>query len=324
MYQAYTGQKGFALRVLFSGRKSWKVAIAIVAALLCLATPVSAQRILGVDVSAHQSDISTANWATLKRATNQQVSGVFGDGRDFVFIRSSRGGTTGEDHRQGGYALGDTFFTLSQRYDDPYFVQNMNRSTAAGFLAGSYHFARPDVMATNLNSDGVTTAGFDNTGTDEADHFIQMAGAWMRPGYLLPVLDLEAGQTQRTSAQLTTFCIEFADRIYQVTGIRPLVYINGNYANYVQSSIIAAIPNIWTARWPNQTDPNSIPVQTGHPKDSYTPIYGPWDDPPLPTHPWKFWQYDTTGGLNGYGGNLDKDAANGGIEFVKDFLVPAI
>jgi autotransporter-associated beta strand protein len=156
---------------------------------------------------------------------------------------------------------------------------------------------------------------------------IQMAGPWMRPGYLLPVLDLESGQSQRTSAELTTFCIDFAARINQVMGIRPMIYINGNYANYVQSSIVAAIPNLWSARWPNQTDPNSIDVQNGHPKDSYTPIYGPWDDAPNPTHPWKMWQYASTAHVNAIGGgasNCDVDVAQGGLEFLMDLLVPAI
>src|SRR5687768_170508 len=54
-------------------------------------TPALAQqRVLGIDVSAWQGNISAANWATLKRATNEQVSGIYGDGRDFVLIRSSR------------------------------------------------------------------------------------------------------------------------------------------------------------------------------------------------------------------------------------------
>ena len=128
-------------------------------------------RSLGIDVSAWQGNISAANWATLKRATNVQVGGVFGDGRDFVMIRSTRGGTTGEDHRQGGYASGNnTFYNFSQRYDDPYYVQNMNRATAAGLFAGTYHFTRPDILASTTNSDGVTTAGTNNSGTDEANH----------------------------------------------------------------------------------------------------------------------------------------------------------
>jgi autotransporter-associated beta strand protein len=306
----------------FLSLKSWAKTLLLGTAIIFgAAAPALAQRVLGIDVSAWQGNLSTANWATLKRATNQQVGGVYGDGRDFVFIRASRGGTTGYyDQTDPNNTAG--LNTLSQRYDDPYFVQNITRATSGGLLAGSYHFTRPDVIETTMNSGGIA-----NTGFDEANHMIEMAGAWMRPGFLLPVLDLEAGQAQRTSAQLTTFCIEFSDRIYEVMGIRPIIYINGNYANYVQSSIVSAFPVLWSARWPNQTNPASIPVQTAHPKDSYTPIYGPWDDPPNPTHPWVFWQYASTARLNGYasgGANIDVDVAQGGMEFIKDYYVPAL
>src|SRR5438552_3195365 len=117
------------------------------AALFAAMASASAQQLrsVGIDVSTYQGNITAANWATLKRATNQSVGGIFGDGRDFVFIRSSRGGTTGEDHRQGAYPVGNnTFFNFSERYDDPYFVQNINLATSAGMFAGSYHFARAD------------------------------------------------------------------------------------------------------------------------------------------------------------------------------------
>ena len=113
-----------------------------------------------------------------------------------------------------------------------------------------------------------------------------MAGPWLRPVTSF-LSHLESGQSQRTSAQLTTFCIDFSDRVFQVTGIRPMIYINGNYASYVQPSIVSAFPNLWTARWPNQSNPGAIDVQNGQPKDSYTPIYGPWDDLRSPLIPGK-------------------------------------
>jgi autotransporter-associated beta strand protein len=282
------------------------------------------QRVLGIDVSIYQGVLVTTNWTTFKRPTNQQVGGVFGDGRDFVLIRASRGGTTGEDHRQGGYSSGNnTQFSLSQRYDDPYFVQNINRATAAGMFAGSYHFGRHDVIESTANSGGIA-----NTGTDEANHFIQMAGAWMRPGYLLPVFDLE-GPNVRTVADLATFCIDFSDRIYVVMGIRPMMYINGTYTTTLQgapapAALVTAYPKLWNARYTSNDDPSSTAYLTGNPKDSFSGFYGPWDDAPNPTHPWSFWQYSSQGGLNGYSGAIDKNVANGGTEFLKDHLVPAV
>src|SRR5438105_2552401 len=134
-------------------RLSWGVlAVSSASFIWAFGQPADAQptRSVGIDVSAWQGNISAANWATLKRATNLQVTGIFGDGRDFVLIRSTRGGTTGYyDQNDANNANG--LNTLSQRYDDPYYVQNINRATAAGLLAGTYHFARPDIIASTPN-----------------------------------------------------------------------------------------------------------------------------------------------------------------------------
>ncbi|MGC3957168.1 MAG: GH25 family lysozyme [Verrucomicrobiota bacterium] len=287
------------------------------------------QRLLGLDISAWQLNISQTTWNNIRTNENRQ----------FVFLRSSRGGTTGY-YNQNDSDNSDGLNTLSQRYDDPYFVQNVNRATAAGMYVGAYHFSRPDIIATTTNA-----AGIANTGTNEADHFIEMAGAWMRPGYLLPVHDLEAGDGIRTDNEMAQFTIDFSDRLYMRMGIRPPVYINGNYAAFViggasaslrnqiaQPSTVTpdlaapAAPKIWSARWPNQADPNAIDVQNTEPKDTYSQIYGPWDDYGT-EHPWTFWQYASTGRLQSFnngGSNLDFDAIRGGLEFLKDQLVPAL
>jgi autotransporter-associated beta strand protein len=271
-------------------------------------------RSLGVDISAWQGNLSQATWNSFAGAGN----------RDFAFIRSSRGGTTGY-YNQSNADNDPPTNTLSQRYDDPYFVQNITRATTAGILAGTYHFGRMDIIESTLNANGIA-----NNGTDEANHFIEMAGPWMRPGYLLPVFDHEAGLAQRTPNGLAQFAVDFSDRIYEVMGIRPAIYIGGNYADDLESAsqslqtqITAVYPTLWNPRWPNQEDPNSIPVQTAHPKDYTSTIYGPWDDNGT-THPWSFWQYASTGQVPGYSGNLDVNVAQGGVEFLKDKLVPAV
>lgn len=272
--------------------------------------PSSGDRVLGLDVSAWQQDISQATWNDIRNVENRQ----------FVFIRSSRGGTTGYYNQSNPDNIGGEN-TLSQRYDDPYFAQNITRATNAGMLAGPYHFGRLDIISSTLNSGGIP-----NNGADEADHFIQMAGAWMRPGYLLPTFDLEAGIPERNPAQLTQFSLDFSNRINEVMGIRPIIYINGTYANRVESSAVAAFPNMWIARWPNQENPGAINVQTGQPDDSLSSLYGKWDDFGDP-QPWKFWQYTSWGRLNSFnsgGSNLDLNVAQGNIEFVKDYQVPAL
>ena len=291
----------------------------IVLVLLLVARLPAQTRSLGLDVSAWQGSISQNTWNNIKNVEN----------RDFVFLRSSRGGTSGY-YNQSDPQNNNGLNTLSQRYDDPYFVQNITRATNAGILAGSYHFSRPDIISSTQNSGGIA-----NSGSDEADHFIQMAGAWMRPGYLLPVHDLEAGDGFRSDNAMAQFALDFSDRIHEVMGIRPAIYLSGNYAEFVlggasstlQDQVVEAYPALWSARWPNQSNPDAIPVQTAHPKDTFSQIYGPWDDPPRPTHPWSFWQYASTGRLDSYNNgnsNLDFNVAQGGIEFLKDHLVPAI
>jgi len=247
--------------------------------LLACALPVGAQiqRVLGLDISAWQGNISQTTFNNIHNVENRQ----------FIIIRSSRGGTTGY-YNQSDPNNTAGLNTLSQRYDDPYYVQNINRVTAAGMLAGSYHFSRPDIIASTLNSGGIP-----NNGADEADHFIQMAGPWMRPGYLMPVHDFEAGDGIRTDNELTQFCIDFSNRIYERMGIRPAIYTGGNYSAYVFQTASASLrdqmakppanspptpigpcyPILWNARWPNQTNVAAIDVQNGNPKDSYSGFY---------------------------------------------------
>jgi autotransporter-associated beta strand protein len=291
----------------------------------------SGNRLLGIDVSAWQGNISQTTWNNLRSVDN----------RHFVFVRATRGGTTGVDKRAGGFPSSDnTTFTLSQRYDDPYFVQNMNRATAAGMFAGSYHFARPEIIASTTNSGGIA-----NAARDEADHYMQMAGAFMRPGYLLPTFDLETGDGVRTDNELAQYSIDFSDRVYETMGIRPMIYINGNYAANVlggasttrrdqlakpalaQPSLAGpAFAKLWIARYTNQANPDEINVQTGHPNNGLSSVYGPWDDYGS-THPWVFWQYASTGRLTSFNSgnsNLDFNVLHGGLEYLKDQLVPAV
>jgi autotransporter-associated beta strand protein len=279
--------------------------------LLASSASASAQtRALGLDISAWQGNISQSTWDTFFSSAN----------RKFVFLRSSRGGTTGY-YNQNDSDNSDGLNTLSQRYDDPYFIQNITRATKAGMLVGSYHFNRADIIESTTNSNNIR-----NTGTDEANHFIQMSGAWMRPGYLLPVLDLEAGASQHSTTSLSNWAIDFSNRIYEVAGVRPIIYANSSYVNSeVNASVAASMPNLWIAR-PTSGDPLTTQPPPAN-SSSLANVYGVWNPsfPNTPTPaPWKFWQYSTTGGVTGYSGNLDKNVANGGMEFVKDFLVPAL
>jgi autotransporter-associated beta strand protein len=283
------------------------ICAAFVAAFLLLsgAHALAQQRVYGLDVSAWQGSLSQTSW-----------NSIHGDGKSFAFIRSDRGGTTGF-YNQSDASNANRLNTFSQRYDDTYFANNITRATAAGMLAGQYHFARMDISSYELDGQVII-----QTGTDEANHMLQEAGPYMRPGYLLPIFDFESGSGVRSAEQQAQFAIAFSDRIYAVAGIRPGVYIGGNYASPMESvasaaTLVSDYPVQWTARWP--TNPNTA---TANPSDYTSTVYGPWDNFGN-SQPWHFWQYTSSGTVAGYSGNVDLDVSHGTIEYLKDHLVPA-
>ena len=311
---------------LIKGRELAVIICAAVAILCCSAAPASAQRVFGVDVSYWQGEITQQAW---NYAYNN-------DDRVFAFVRATRGGTTGLGQTSGTPG-GGTQETLTRRYDDSRFIQNMVRANAAGLITGPYHFERADLLT--------------NTGTDEANHFMQMAGAYMRPGYMLPMYDLEAGQAERTQQELAQFTIDFSNRIYEVMKIRPSIYANGNYMNDLSgantatrnaiaqpsanapSMVSPGFPVLFTARYPagsgqpyNEATYGSL--QTQNPKDAGSTLswfFGPFDDYGN-SQPWNFWQYSSGEAPFGSLGDTttDGDVSQGDIEFVRDTLVPAV
>ena len=310
----------------------WKgtlIGAATVSALFASAAPTMAQRTFGVDVSYWQGEITQEAWNYAYNNTN----------RRFAFVRASRGGTTGLG-QSSGTPGGGSQETLTRRYDDSRFIQNMVRANAAGLMTGPYHFERADLLT--------------NTGTDEADHFMQMAGAYMRPGYMLPMYDLEAGQAERTQQELAQFSLDFSNRIYEVMKIRPSIYANGNYMNDLSganattrnalaqpsanapSMVSPAFPVLFAARYPaGSGNPYNEAVhgnlQTQNPKDAGSTLswfFGPFDDYGN-SQPWHFWQYSSGEApfgthLPGIDTGVDGDVSQGDIEFVRDTLVPAV
>jgi autotransporter-associated beta strand protein len=277
---------------------SWRVSVATALVVACAAAiPARAQRVFGVDTA----DVANAN-APSQAAWNNAFNDADGDGvaYKFAFVRALFGNSSAADTQ---------------------FTTNISRATTAGLLTGSYHFVTPDTT----------------TGIVEANNYISKAGMYMKPGYLLPVLDLESGNGQSTAA-LTQWCLDYINTIHNATGIYPLVYTNSSYNNDEVTAALAFSPlpsrgnagtpltYQWLAR------PGSASLATGQPQPAlptYPDPYGVWDpnfttraasvDPVV--KPWAFWQ-NGSGAPNGF--TVDYNAANGNIEFVKDVLVPAL
>jgi autotransporter-associated beta strand protein len=290
-------------------RFGYAATIAVSVAIVSLnAEHAVAQRVFGLDTSsaANGSSPSQAAW-------NNAFNDADGDGiaYKFAFVRSSRGGLTAAN----GFL------------DDSQFYDNITRGTAAGMLVGSYHYIRADLW------NPATMTG--NSGVEDATHYLNHAQMYMKPGYLLPVFDLESGNTANTTAQLTAWAQDWMNTIYNATGFYPIVYTNSSYNNDEVSASLAftntassphtgPITYQWLARPSGSLTSGQPGAATNYPNP-----YGAWDpnfisrtnsrDPAV--NPWAFWQ-NGNGSPNGF--LIDFNAANGNIEFVKDFLVPAL
>ena len=168
-------------------------------------------------------------------------------------------------------------------YQDPQFMANMSNGIDAGVIMGAYHFARPD----------------NNLAIQDAENFLNTAGAFIGAGFLPPVLDLEnpysGGQSIDllnlfSSSELSSWVMEWSNTVELQTGIAPIIYVNGNYANYLNASV--NMYGLWFAQ-PDET--LSPPVNIGV-----------WDD-------WSFKQYSWWGEVSGIVGDVDLNIFNGGM-----------
>src|SRR5947208_1835540 len=125
--------------------RAWTVFLmsALVVVSMC-AAPAYAQRVFGLDTSsAANSDVTQTQWNNA-----YSVGGAGFSSFQFAFVRSNHGIP----------ATGGT--------DDTIFYNNMSRGTIAGVLMGSYNYAEADL----------------NTATAEANHYLDRAGMYMKPG----------------------------------------------------------------------------------------------------------------------------------------------
>ena len=172
-----------------------------------------------------------------------QPASTGGGGLTFAFVRSTRGGTSG------------TSTTGAMRVDDSTFSYNITNAKAAGLLTGPYHFGRPDMWTAgdaNGNGDAPASVG---TPEDEARHMLEIAGKYMKVGYMRPVYDLEDGDVEQNNAQMTAFVNRFANTLmkYKGPGAKIIVYSGTSYASQVNSSI-AQYP-LWMPRVAERSEP---------------------------------------------------------------------
>ena len=156
-------------------------------------------------------------------------------------------------------------------YVNPDCDRAYQQAKASGKEVGVYHFA--------------TGSG----AIAEADYFVDNIQGYI--GEAVLALDWEAGAV----FQGPGYAKAFLDRVYQRTGVKPMIYMsNSTIHAYDWSAVVAADYGLWNAGY----------------YAGYTPFYGYNPDAPLigGTGPWEFaamYQYTSSGYLSGWSGALD-------------------
>lgn len=159
------------------------------------------------------------------------------------------------------------------KYCDGYIQQAIKLGKPFGF----YHFARPT-----------------NDPVREADFFYNNCRGYFGKG--IPILDWESGNTSNVA-----WAKRWLDRVYQLSGVKPVIYMSESVVNANNWSAVAAADyGLWVAKYrDNNPDYNYNMANAG------SRPHVKW---------WKFycmWQWTSTGRLNGYGGYLDCDVFYG-------------
>ncbi len=201
-----------------------------------------------------------------------------------IDVSNWQGNVNWEEVANDGYTFAWAKATEGMTYTDPMFFTNMENGLDANVVMGAYHFARPD----------------NNAPQEDAANFINVASDFIGSGFLPPVLDLEnpysGGQAillteMFSSEELSSWAQAWMIEVETQTGITPFIYINGNYANYLNAPLNEY--GLWFA----QPDENLNPPVN----------IGAWDD-------WEFKQFSWWGDIPGIQGDVDLNIFNGTLQ----------
>lgn len=152
-------------------------------------------------------------------------------------------------------------------YVNPECDGHYQQAKAAGKLLGTYHYAK--------NGDPIA----------EADFFLSNIKGYIKDAIL--VLDYEEGIT----ANSPNWCKQFLDRVYQQTGVKPLLYTYLKVLQSVNWSVVAnADYGLWIAAYGTNE-------QQGYSQPS-PPAQNYWATVAM-------YQFTSSGRLAGWGSNLD-------------------
>ena len=169
--------------------------------------------------------------------------------------------------------------TEGLNFVDKYCDRFIQQAIKLGKPFGFYHFARPT-----------------NDAVREAEYFYNNCRGYFGKG--IPILDWESGNTSDVA-----WAKRWLDRVYQLSGVKPVIYMSESVVNaHNWSSVAAADYGLWVAKYrDNNPDYNYSMASAGsRPKVKWWPFYC-------------MWQWTSSGRLNGYNGNLDCNVFYGDV-----------
>ncbi|OFK23328.1 RICIN domain-containing protein [Olsenella sp. HMSC062G07] len=177
--------------------------------------------------------------------------------------------------------------TQGARYVNPTWKTMADQALSLGKLLGFYHFVS-------------TGAG----AIAEATHFVDTVRDYV--GRAILVLDWENNDItgEQNLSRGPAYAKAFLDKVYELTGVRPLIYTSKSVTReYDWSSVASSGYGLWVAQYANMAP------QHGYNPDPWTDGrgYGAWDAPTM-------FQYTSTGYLSGWGSPLDLDVFYGDEE----------
>ncbi|KAH9066213.1 putative N,O-diacetyl muramidase, partial [Lactarius vividus] len=132
--------------------------------------------------------------------------------------------------------------TEGTTFIDPYFNQNYVGTTKNGIIRGAYHFAHPG----------------SSSGAAQANYFLAHGGGWSRDGITLPgAVDLEAGCSGLSPAQMVTWIKDFSNTYHSKTTRYPVIYTTTSWwiSCTGNSAAFGTTSPLWIARWASTIGP---------------------------------------------------------------------
>ena len=117
--------------------------------------------------------------------------------------------------------------TESNNYVDPKCDAHYQRAKSQGKLLGVYHFAQPSASSPEA----------------QAEFFVNNIKGYIKEAILVLDWEVDTGNIEWAKAWL--------DKVYNLTGIRPLIYMSASVVNGNNWSSIAKDYGLWIAGYPN-------------------------------------------------------------------------